>query len=436
MTQTLPLPRLQHLLLDLLSPCRPVQQAQLDQLLPSDWGRLMDLLRQHRLAPLLHWQLRQSHVQLVLPSDIQQHLASSYQQSTLRSLALQRELLLVHRVLEGAQIPQMALKGAYLAFHVYPHPALRPLRDLDILVPKHQALQAYQVLQDGGLKRIEDYQGTPEAALDLSKHLPRLRSPSGSVNVELHSRLFTPHEGKHTAPAVAAEPGHDLSEDPQFWQRSQTAGIAGAHMRFESPTDLLYHLIVHAAYDHEFSNGPLLLADLAFLLKTHPIDWPLFWALASHGSHSRGCALALKLLQRYWGPMAVEWCGHQSLAVEITESMLDDAALLMLRSFEAKDDVTFHANLDSKPTFLNKASFILGRFFVSRKELAAQYPVQENNWRVYGYYPARWWRLTTKRLPYYLRTKTINSLQNEARQVIVLRHWLRFDSPVDIKKHF
>jgi len=318
----------------------------------------------------------------------------------------------------------MALKGAYLAFHAYPHPALRPLRDLDILVPRDQTLRAYQVLLDGGLRRIEQYQGMPEATLDLSKHLPPLRSPSGSVNVELHSRLFTPHDDERATSASTAKPVRDLSEDPEFWQRSPTAEIAGAPLQFESPTDLLYHLIVHAAYDHEFNNGPLLLADLAFLLKRHAMDWPLLWSLASQGGHIRGCALALQLLQRYWGPQPVEWCGYEQLAGQIQEQQLENAAVLMLRDFEARGDVSLQTQLRQHEDWLDKTRYLLRKLFVPRAVMASAYPVAADDWRIYAWYPVRWYRLISERLPELLRSRQQSHLRHEVDQLTQLRTWL------------
>lgn len=412
-----PLPQLQSLLLDLISPTRAVPQSQLDELGDADWQALLAMVRQHRLGPLLHWQLGKAHAGLHLPPQAQVELSKAFRRIAVRSLALQRELLLVHRVLQRADIAHMALKGVYLAFHAYPHSALRPLRDLDILVPRAQALLAYQALLDGGLTRIDGHLGSPAAALQLSRHLPPLRSPSGKVNVELHSRLFhAPDDGK-------APP--DLSEDPQFWLRGSKLQLANAELCFESPTDLLLHLIVHAAYDHEFDNGPLVLSDLAFLLDRHAIDWPLFWVLATQGGYTRGCMLTLKLVQRYWGAPSIAWPEAGAGDELLTDEQLHKAALLMLRDFDARGDVYLRCNLIDRPSLRARTGFLLQRIFVPRAQIAATYAVSEHSPKVYLWYPVRWWRLLTQRLTGYRRSTKQARIHREASQLAEFREWLR-----------
>ena len=415
---TSPLPVLQALLLDLISPVRAVAQSQLDALSEADWQLLMAMVRQHRLGPLLHWQLGQAHPTLQLPAPVQARLSHIYKKGTLRSLTLQRELVLADRILQDAGIPSMALKGAYLAFHAYPQPALRPLRDLDILVPAAQALNAFQVLLDGGLRRIDTYMGTPEAAIEIHQHFPPLRSPSGTVNIELHNRALHP---SHDHPDLP-----DLSADPQFWERANRTRVGNTEITFESPTDLLLHLIVHAVFDHKFNNGPLVLSDLAFLLRTHSMDWPLFWNLADQGHHTRGCVLALLLTQKYWGQLPLVWSDEaEQITKDATVSVqVDRAALLMLREMQARGDVDILAQVNKEASVLAKGQNLLRRLFVSRTTMAAAYPVAKDDWRIYAWYPIRWWRLVTQRLPSLWRSHQQTDLRSEATQLAEIKVWL------------
>ena len=408
---------LQLLLLDLVSPARAVSQDRLDVLSDPDWEIMLKMMQQHRLAPLLHWQLSRAHAHLQCPESVKNQLLASYQKSVLRNLMVQRELLLVHDVLHSAGIPCIALKGAFLAFYAYPNAALRPLRDLDILVSAEHVLQAFQVLLDGGLTRIETYQGSPQAFFDLAeKHLPPLRSPSGTLNIELHHRLFHQEDGDNGAP--------DLSEEPGFWQRTVELRLTQAMIRYESPTDLLFHLIVHAAYEHEFNNGPLLLSDLAFLLDTQAIDWPLFWALAESSRKTRGCWLALKLTERYWGEKSIAWMPSVATPSDC-DAQMEHAAHLMLRDFDARHDVARHATIAEKSTLFAKAAHMLGGLFVPKAVLAVQYPVRQDDWWIYFYHPLRWWRLLTKTLPRFLNVGKVGNLQHEAVKIRGLRQWLQ-----------
>jgi hypothetical protein len=379
---------LRALLLDLISGVRPVDQAALDVLSGPQWSLLMAMVQQHRVGPLLHWQLLSRHSALQVPEAVRSALSQNYAQSALRNLQVQREMVLTHRILDAAGLAPVALKGAYLAWQVYPHPALRPLRDLDVLVPMKDGLRAYQALLDAGMSRIQKYgyEGDLDAVMGLAQHLPPLRSASGQLNIELHTRIFHVDE-EHR--------GHeDLSDDVAFWSRASYVDLAGERIRFESPTDLLLHLIVHAVYDHEFTNGPLVLSDLAFLLQSHQIDWPLFWSLAKRFEYVQGCRIMLKLTSSYWGSLLVDWCGNEA---ELFDAELEQMALLLLRDFDLRKEVMLSTKFLERKSVTDKLRYVMSRIFVSKERMASLFPVRQDDWRIYFYYPIRWIKLVLGR---------------------------------------
>lgn len=373
------------LLLDLLSPQRQVTQAELNALSDADWQVMQRMWRQHRLAPLLHWQLNRAHAHLQVPDWVKSNWAQGFKRAALRNLACQQGLVQLHQALAQAGIPYVALKGAFLAHFAYPHAALRPMRDLDVLVPIPKLLDAYAVLMKAGLTRQDAYPGAPDAAMLVHKHLPALRTPVSGVSVELHGRLLdldTNHPDRL-----------DLSAEPGFWERAIPGPVAGQTLRFESPTDLLLHLIIHAAYEHQFNNGPLLLSDLAFLIQTQPVNWPLFWQLAAQRDASRGCVLALKLTQRYWPVEQIDWCGQDAEASRLTERTLDAAANLMLQDMQARSLVRLNHQLQQAASWSSKAAVLRGKLLPSRDHMAARYPTARRGWQVYLHYPREWVRL-------------------------------------------
>lgn len=407
--------KLKLLILDLISPVRHVDADVFKSLNEDDWNSLLAIARQHRLEPLLRWRLSREKSSCHLSEERQQYLAARFRQATLRSLTIQRELLLVHRILEAAKIPHVALKGAFLAFLAYPHPALRPLRDLDILVPRDEALTAYQLLLDGGLKRIEAYSGDTAATLITGHHLPPLRSINNLVNIELHARLFHQEKGMKTQP--------DLSEDDKFWKRIVHCPVAGIAVPFESSTDLLLHMIVHAVYDHQFNNGPLLLSDLAYLLAKEDIDWSLFWRLADERGQTRGCILALALTEHYWGKQPITWPDNHipsALRIPIT-----DAALMMLRDFDSRSDVSLGNEVAAHTSLSAKMQVLLRKAFPPKAEIATTYPVSAKSLKVYLWYPAKWWRLLFHRVPSYLQSLTQPHLRQEVQTIRDIERWLQ-----------
>lgn len=407
-----PLASLQSLLLDLLSPDREVGRQELDALGPDEWRAIHAMARQHRLEPLLSWQLDRRKPRLGLPDDIRSSCAQAFERSTVRALKFQREVRLVHRLLDDAGIPHLPLKGAYLAFHAYPHPGLRPLRDLDILVPAARAREAFDALLAQGAVRLDSGHGHSETA----HHLPPLRSPFGAMRIEVHPRLFRladPHERQS-----------ELSDDSSFWQRTIERKIAKVAVRFASPTDLLLHLIVHSVHDHQFDNGPLVLSDMAFLLQGDEIDWPLFWKLAGSTGHRRGALLALRLMERYWGASHVTWPAGPASASQIDGDVLDLAARLMLRDFNARYDAALALRVDARASPSGRMAFLAGKLFPSRRSLAAEHGADPDSLRLYLLYPRKWWRVATTRLPKYLRSLRKRHVRKEVEDLRRLNDWL------------
>lgn len=404
------LDKLKLLALDLISPHRPVAGNVLAALDDNDWAGIGALLRQHRLEPLLYWRLSHEKSAVPVPVKFLQRLENSFKSSTLRSLALQRELLHVHRILEQAAVPHVMLKGAFLAFHAYPHPATRPMRDLDVLIPREKALEAYQALVREGFQCGDDFEGHVAATLDTMHHLPGLDSEEGQMHVELHTRLFHPRPWKIPCP--------DLGEEEGFWLRRAHNSIAGTSMPFESATDLLFHMTIHAVYDHKFNNGPLLLSDLAYLLNSQAIDWPLFWRLAAERGHERGCLLALVLTEHYYGKQEISW----PPACDISEKNfpIHEAALAMLQDVKFRKALLLGSNIASTKSWSERIRFFMRKVFPSRMEISAVYPVPPRSLRIYLGYPIKWWDMLKSRVPSLMH----RSFYKEAVAIQTIDRWL------------
>ena len=401
------------LLLDLLGDKARIEPAAITALSPVDWEHIDRMVRQQRLGPLLHWQLTQTRPDLPIPADVKAGWAAAFDRSSLRVLQFSRDLKLIHRALESGGIPYQALKGAFLALHAYPHPALRPVRDIDILVPSEHILRAYEVLIAGGFPRHPNYPGLPEASLKIHRHLPPLTNASGTGYVEMHTRL--------------SEPGvvdFDITTQADYWSRTIRVDLAGDDLAFTSPTDMLLHLIVHAAHDHTFNNGPLILSDIAFLLRGHSIDWPLFWRLAQEWRQTRAAALTLTLTRRYWNLNDGELPALPE-PTPIPESIQIAAAGLMLEEpdtffmLRAGHEITRLGNLMSGVWILFR------RFFPERARIAMTYPVREDSPLIWIYYL----RYAASRLAIYVRV-VINHARSQERTAVTpdlaqLKHWLR-----------
>jgi hypothetical protein len=404
----LPVEELQQFLLDLVSTARAVTAQRSARLDEADWRVLHDMLRKHRLGPLLHWRLTHERASLPVPGAVRQKLAEDFHRAALRALRFHRELCLLTHILQRAQIASIALKGAFLAYHVYPHPAMRPLRDLDVLVAADQALAAFQALLAAGYRRAPDSTGEPAACLAVRKHLPALYSPAG-VCVELHVRLASPCDAIRL-------------DEAGLWERAIEARVAGQTVRYLSHTDLLMHLIFHAVYDHRFDNGPLVVPDLGYLIGRAQIDWALFWRRAAAGGTTRGCVLLLKLMQRYHGAVAVDFSAAGGAALDGIDAVLESSATLMVDQQPACADWRLSADIAGMPRH-RQLAIMLRRLFPPRTVVAANSPPGMGRVALYATHVAR---ILTRRLPQFVASRKKHALQErQLRQMVALDRWLR-----------
>ena len=222
---------------------------------------------------------------------------SARRRAALTALAQQAALRLALERLGVAGIVAVALKGVALAWQHYPEPALRPMRDIDLLVPEARAREAAAILDDAGFARDIDDAGSLAAALADDHQLPAQTHAGLGVTIELHHRLVDPpHRRGYRVPQL---PAGDLVA------RSVTVDCGGFAVRCPAPQDLAAHLIVHALYGHRLDCGPLVLADLHFLTATAAVDWNQLRAQAEAQGWLRGADLLLALTARWFGPLPV-----------------------------------------------------------------------------------------------------------------------------------
>ena len=310
----------------------------------------------------------------------------------------------------------MYLKGAFLAFHTYPDPALRPLRDLDILVSRNDALRSCETLLRAGFVRDPRHQGSPAAAIECAKHLPPLISPHGGVCVEIHTRLFEPDlQGSCNPWPVEAM--------TSLQTRSIKLRMMREEVSYPGATDQLLHLCVHAIYDHRLDNGPLVLHDIATLLKSLPIDWPLFWKMAQNGHWQPGCWLLLRAVKHFDPTLTFPEPPGDTAPTPLDE-FLDVLATLTLCDLDRRGEVRLRVDLSRAATLRKRASLLLLRICPDRVRVAATSPAGEGISSIRTSYLAHWWRLATVRLPKILLSVGDTGAAREARAAKRLQHWL------------
>ena len=358
----------------------PAFQADLSS---QQWIDLCRMASQHRLEPILHGNLRNSQYQHAIPSSVQQPWAQEFRSSAVNALLAQRTLLKIAKTLEQSDIAYAALKGAFLAWHTYAHPALRPMRDLDILVSPECVIDAYHALIAAGFQRLADDQTPITFALEHKKHLPGLVDPKTGIYVELHLRLFD-HQKVSSQDCQLSKIDDLLAQ--KIWRELSSELIA-----FLPATETLLHLIVHSAHEHHFDNGPQVLNDIAAILRREKIDWPKFWAVAKNGGWERACQLLLVLTETYHGALPIKWA--VGLGVQVPPDVVEGCALMMLQDYNKRGVLSIQMEITAE-TPLKRWMRLLQKLFPHRHIIASFGKVRDHP-AAWLYYPA--WLLSMLR---------------------------------------
>jgi Uncharacterised nucleotidyltransferase len=292
----------------------------------AEWQKIDFHGSQHRLRPLLHNRAQQGN--WPVPAAILDAWQQAYRRSALRSLQQRVELVRICAALKADGIAVLVLKGgAFLGQQGF-DTALRPMRDLDLLIPMQHLLKAHALLCDMGYRAVSDHI-SPSA-----KHMPALIG--NGVAVELHRHIFDTQDS------------HAAIRETNFiarcWNRAVPATIS-APAAF-CPSDALLHLIWHAVLDSQFNNGPLLLTDIQNLTSCSAFDWTLFWHEAQQLKMVRSCQLALRFNERVSG-LAVDWAAHEP--DDLPNNYVEHVGNLMLVDIDQRTALGWPGQLSRLP---------------------------------------------------------------------------------------
>jgi hypothetical protein len=239
-------------------------EALLVQLLrKANWQSFLAIASQD-LYPYLASRL-EPHAGCLQPIPEWEFLRKARRCTAVHNLRLRHELAKAIEALKAAGIPAIALKGIVLAYTAYSDPSLRPMSDLDLLVPAGDREKALLVMGKLGFRCSESMLSLHrDAFVRLAREqefAPALQLRESNVLLEVHTQLDC-SEPILPVPIRA------------FWSRSTAAILHGLNVRTLSPEDLLFHLCMHQSRSHRFEKGLLPLLDIKLLLETRAHwDW-------------------------------------------------------------------------------------------------------------------------------------------------------------------
>lgn len=229
------------------------------------WVKVLRDARWHRVSALLYHNLRVLDQSDSVPTDVMRQLKSTYHQTLANNLALRSELRNILDALHSKGIPVAVLKGAALVEEVYGSIGLRPMRDLDILVPSDEAAAAFSAIQELGYSAKEGVDRQRQRSL-FHQHYSQLFGTDQASVVEIHTHILEVQNPLRFSIAG-------------FWNRAIEVDIAGTRALTLAPEDLLTHLAIHFFKDRRSSSYSALgqLCDIALVTRHYEsdIDWPL-----------------------------------------------------------------------------------------------------------------------------------------------------------------
>jgi hypothetical protein len=278
--------RSSHLLLECLGAGRADGLARrLAALGGAGWGALLAAAERHGVLALLERRLAARLLRGVLPTDALRRAHAARVATRLRNRTALAQLAEATAALRAAGVPTLVLKGAHLAYTMYGDPGLRPMSDVDLLVPAADGERAEVVLHALG------YEAWAGASRDYARH--HHRSPlykDGALPLELHVALVPPD-----APLRLDVEG--------IWRRAEPFCAGGVELLAPAPADLLEYLCVHAAVGHACQVPLLHWCDLDVLLRQRgrAIDWERVAARATEHGSARALSVALRVARELVG---------------------------------------------------------------------------------------------------------------------------------------
>ncbi|MFQ6097361.1 MAG: nucleotidyltransferase family protein [Armatimonadota bacterium] len=225
----------------------------------EEWGRVSALAAREGVRPLAFWRLREAGLLDGLPADVVADWQADFDLTQARNAVMLSEAEQLLRALSSGGLSVACLKGAVFAEGIYPHPAVRPMTDIDLLVLPHQVGRAASILGDCGYRRA------PTAQQDhvYVKGCETGAQPFGCT-VELQHDLLTGRFGNRKVARLRVE---------ELWDDMTDARVGATPCLTLSPVHCLLFLAAHMAIHHG-AFRLLWLADVAYYLaSTDGLDW-------------------------------------------------------------------------------------------------------------------------------------------------------------------
>jgi len=254
---------------------------------PFSWYKLIALSERHRLLPHLYRSIKEISISVAI--DIPSALKDKYYFQTEHVIRLTSEGIRVSSLLNQRGITNILLKGPFLSEIIYNDVALRPSRDIDILVLPEFVERVNETLLSEGYRMVyPDFTLTKKqkSFYQKNKNQVAYRNPNNRILIELHWRLFS----QKTLLPIPIE---------KIFADSQELIVAGKAIRVLSPNHNFEFLCLHGSIHQWFRL--LWLRDIAQILGDSNCNFGDILMHAKENNNERPVLQAILLANIFFG---------------------------------------------------------------------------------------------------------------------------------------
>jgi hypothetical protein len=262
----------------------------LESFSPDLWRQIVTLSEREGVGPQLYWALSTSAKISILPKACHDRLRAMFAATRLNNIQSLHQLEILTDWFGQAGIPVVALKGICFALTIYPDLGLRPMDDLDLLVPSSRMPEAIKIACHSGYEKA-----LPEAVPGLDELLNHAACLSKTqfpfTKLELHHTLVGDSAYRY---AVQID---WLWTQTELLQINSNEWVLG-NLLILSPTAQLLYACAHAMLQHGGRDVSLRWTyDLDRMIHVHSdrLDWELLSTQAQ--SYTWGSAVRAALFQ-------------------------------------------------------------------------------------------------------------------------------------------
>jgi hypothetical protein len=337
-----------------------------------DWSPVVSMAQQDLVSPLMYRCLREASN---VPLEVVQGFQADYLWWGQRNLLFFHELRKLLQFLRDNDVPVILLKGVALAEELYGNIALRPLRDLDILVHVEHRFSLVELLQPLNYQ-IDEIEVHDAATFEYENELKFIKPGSPETYLDLHWSLLDSMYYQH------------VLDTDWFWKTAVPVRVEDTETSVLGTEAQILHLCSHLVIHHH-NKGLLWFHDIALLLQTYKaeINWDLLLEQAVRYDLVWPLQKTIMTVVNEWQVDVSQEVLERLLVLDISKN---EQRVLERRQMDTRPVARrFYTDMSEIPGIPSKIRYGLLHFLPSSTYMMHRYDIPHAS-LLPLYYPYRW----------------------------------------------